>query len=69
MLISTVLILVSILGKSKMIITSIQSSLLLEACVVLSTNFAIFVSLHGFRLVVMIFCPEEDTSRALKKSS
>ena len=69
MLISTSLTLVSILVKSNISTTSIQSLLLLEACVTRSTSFAILVSRHGFRVVVIIFRPEENSSRAFKKSS
>ena len=69
MLISTSLTLVSLLVKRNISTTSIQSLLLLEACVIRSTSFAILVSRHGFRVVAIIFRPEENTSRAFKKSS
>ena len=69
MLISTSLTLVSILVKRNISTTSIQSLLLLEACVIRSTSFAILVSRHGFRVVVIIFRPEKNTSRAFEKSS
>ena len=69
MLISTSLTLVSLLVKRNISTTSIQSLLLLEACVIRSTSFAILVSRHSFRVVVIIFRPEKNTSRAFKKSS
>lgn len=69
MFISTFLTLVSILAKNNIGTTSIQSLLLLKACVIRCTSFAILVSRHGFRVVVIIFRPEESTSRRFRKSS
>ena len=66
MFMSTILGLLLIFLKSS--ITSYRNSILLEAFIIIGTNFTILALLHGFRVVVIEFCKNQNTVEVFQES-
>ena len=66
MFMSTILGLLLIFLKNSM--TSYRSSTLLEAFIIIATNFTILALLHGFRVAVILFCKSQNTVEVFQES-
>ena len=66
MFMSTILGLLLIFLKNS--IKSYQNSALLEAFIIIATNFTVLVLLHGFRVAVIVFCKNQNTVEVFQES-
>ena len=66
MFMMTILGLLLIFLKSS--ITSYRNSILLEAFIIIGTNFTILALQHGFRVAVIVFCKNQNTVEVFQES-
>lgn len=66
MFISTVLLIVAIIAANN--VDSYNDSLLLQACLLMGSNLTIMLSLYGYKILIVIYRPEENTVEVFRKN-
>ena len=66
MFISTVLLIVAIIATNN--VDSYNDSLLLQACLLMGSNLIMMLSLYGYKILIIICRPEENTVEVFRKN-